>query len=187
MQGVKPPAKPLQTLFPRKGLLLPIPRSNTVNGCDLNNEKLAERNKSNLEEVVAKMNIAMKEKYGGLMPTPQASEGEKYTNKWNPNSQMGKSLSAMAGSGILPTPQGRDWKGRTNPGVKKVGSGCVYGETLPDAVTRLQKISAGTDGQTSRLSPLFTEEMMGFPFLWTALPFLRTNGEQNHSKLTETP
>lgn len=122
-----------------------------------------------------------------LLPTPQASEGEKYTNKWNPNSQMGMSLSAMAGSGMLPTPQGRDWKGKTNPGVKKVGSGCVYGETLPDAMMRLQKISAGTDGQTSRLSPLFTEEMMGFPFLWTALPFLRTSGEQNHSKPTETP
>ena len=33
-------------------------------------------------------------------------------------------------------------------------------------------------GKTSRLSPLFTEEMMGFPLMWTALPFLRSNGIQ---------
>ena len=33
--------------------LLPTPRANKVNGCNLNNEKLAKRNKSNLEEVIA--------------------------------------------------------------------------------------------------------------------------------------
>jgi hypothetical protein len=38
------------------------------------------------------------------------------------------------------------------------------------------------DGGTSRLSPQFTEEMMGFPFLWTALPFLSTNGDKKHSR-----
>lgn len=40
-----------------------------------------------------------------LLPTPTAIEGEKYTNTYNPKSQMGKSLSAMAGSGLLPTPR----------------------------------------------------------------------------------
>lgn len=34
------------------------------------------------------------------------------------------------------------------------------------------------DGAGFRLSPLFTEEMMGFPLMWTALPFLSENGEQ---------
>ena len=81
--------------------------------------------------------------------------------------------------GMLPTPSARDWKGKTNPGVVKGGSGCVYGETLPDTIGRLTKASSQkTDGGTFRLSPLFTEEMMGFPFLWTTLPFLSANGEQ---------
>jgi hypothetical protein len=121
-----------------------------------------------------------------LFPTPTAIEGVKWTNTWNPNSQMGQSLSAMAGSGMLPTPTARDWKGETNPGVRKEGSGCIYGDTLPDTVMREAKKQDSVGGQSSRLSPLFTEEMMGFPFLWTTLPFLSQNGETNQSKPTET-
>ena len=127
---------------PQCARLLPTPRANKVNDMDLMNPKLANRNKWNLEEVVAKM--------------------------------------------ILPTPAARDWKGRTNPGVVKEGSGCIYGETLPDAVERLEKDSGQKrDGVTSRLSPLFTEEMMGFPLMWTALPFLLRNGETSQSKPME--
>jgi hypothetical protein len=122
----------------------------------------------------------------GLLPTPTAIEGVKWTNTWNPNSQMGQSLSAMAGSGMLPTPTARDWKGETNPGVRKEGSGCIYGDTLPDTVMREAKKQDVVGGRSSRLSPLFTEEMMGFPFLWTTLPFLSQNGETNPSKPTET-
>ena len=33
------------------------------------------------------------------------------------------------------------------------------------------------DGAGFRLSPLFTEEMMGFPSMWTAFPFLSDGGE----------
>ena len=81
-------------------------------------------------------------------------------------------------SEVLPTPSARDWKGRTNPGVVKEGSGCIYGETLPDAVDRIYS-DQKKDGKPFRLSPLFTEEMMGFPLMWTAYPFLSENGEQN--------
>jgi hypothetical protein len=167
----------------------------------------------------------------------------------------------------LPTPSARDWKGKTNPGVVKEGSGCIYGETLPDAVERMfggllptpltRDYKGGTtairkdtgkvrtdaldslvkyldeqgllptpitgeyrdstiskacasrgkqenlcrrisrmvvetsqdldDGNPSRLSPLFTEEMMGFPLMWTTLPFLSVNGAPKASKHTETP
>ena len=111
-----------------------------------------------------------------LLPTPTASEGEKYTNTYNPNSQMGKSLSAMAGSGMLPTPSARDWRGRTNPNVVKEGSKCKYGEMLPDTIERLHS-NHKKDGKPFRLSPLFPEEMMGFPLMWTALPFLSENGK----------
>lgn len=31
-------------------------------------------------------------------------------------------------------------------------------------------------GKTSRLNPLFVEEMMGYPLMWTTLPFLTENG-----------
>ena len=60
--------------------LLPTPRANKVNGLDLNNEKLAQRNKSNLEEEVAKWVTS------GLLPTPQASEGKKIAGKENQDS-----------------------------------------------------------------------------------------------------
>ena len=34
-------------------------------------------------------------------------------------------------------------------------------------------------GKTSRLNPLFVEEMMGYPLMSTTLPFLTGNGEKN--------
>jgi hypothetical protein len=37
-----------------KSGLLPTPRANQVNGCDLSSENLANRNKGNLEESIAK-------------------------------------------------------------------------------------------------------------------------------------
>jgi hypothetical protein len=48
------------------------------------------------------------------------------------------------------------------------------------------EITAAKDGKTSRLSPLFTEEMMGFPLMWTALPFLSESGAPKPSKPTAT-
>lgn len=33
--------------------------------------------------------------------------------------------------------------------------------------------------EISQLSPLFVEEMMGYPLMWTTLPFLTGNGEKN--------
>ena len=80
------------------------------------------------------------------------------------------------------------FKGKTNPGVVKEKSGCKYGEVLPDTIGRLCEDSIqAKDGPSSRLSPLFTEEMMGFPFLWTTLPFLRESGEPSPSRPTEMP
>lgn len=200
--------------------MLPTPRANIVNDMDLNNEKLATRNKGNLEEAIAKAVCFLKtpcaadsytdtmksrgvsgtsgtlaqeivngyaEKHRGLMlPTPTATEGEKYTNTYNPNSQMGKSLSAMAGSSMLPTPVTQDYKKRgPNSQQQQLGE-LVYELANGSRDSKEAEKIVGV-GQTSRLSPLFTEEMMGFPFLWTALPFLSESGEQNPSKPTATP
>lgn len=41
-------------------------------------------------------------------------------------------------------------------------------------------------GETSQLNPLYIEEMMGFPSMWCALPFLSLPGEPDQSKDTET-
>ena len=153
--------------------LLPTPRANSAMGTALETDFNHEPDRCrNLETVVGKM----------LLPTPNAGEAEHYRLQYTPGSQMGTSLSAM---GTLPTPSARDWKGKTTPGVRKQ-SGCVYGEMLPDAIGRMTQDSCpNTDGQSFRLSPLFTEEMMGFPFLWTTLPFLKRDGEPNPSRHTE--
>ena len=134
--------------------------------------------------------------YGGMLPTPQAGEGEKYRLKYVPGSQMGTSLSAMAASGLLPTPTARDEKNPSSPDGERIQRKLEQGwtielndlaamGTLPGTIDRI--MAKGQDGQTSRLSPLFTEEMMGFPFLWTTLPFLRQDGEPKALKPTEMP
>jgi hypothetical protein len=123
---------------------------------------------------------------GFMLPTPTAIEGYKYTNTWNPNSQMGQSLSAMAGSGMLPTPRVSGQEGYESR-AKRKGHECAmsYLETAVDYVAH--QTQSVPDGESSRLSPLFTEEMMGFPLMWTTLPFLSRNGETSQSKPTEMP
>ena len=126
----------------------------------------------------------------GLLPTPTAIEGTKYTNTYNPNSQMGQSLSAMAGSGLLPTPIATDIQHKKRvEDLKETGAQTMAsranGANRPNGLSDFinfyeveETTPAESDGETSRLSPLFTEEMMGFPFLWTTLPFLQANGGQ---------
>ena len=121
----------------------------------------------------------------GLLPTPTAME-VKHSNRVKGLKEQGvKGMYSRKNgalrpngltdfldfNGMMPTPSARDWKGCTNPGVKKV-NGNVYGETLPDTVKKVT-------GSTSQLNPLFVEEMMGFPLMWTALPFLSPNGDKN--------
>lgn len=42
-----------------------------------------------------------------------------------------------------------------------------------------EQIAHKVGGGTSQLNPLFVEEMMGFPLMWTALPFLSPDGDKN--------
>ena len=121
----------------------------------------------------------------GLLPTPTAME-IKHSNRVKGLKEQGvKGMYSRKNgalrpngltdfldfNGMMSTPSARDWKGCTNPGVKKV-NGNVYGETLPDTVKKVT-------GSTSQLNPLFVEEMMGFPLMWTALPFLSPSGDKN--------
>lgn len=116
-----------------------------------------------------------------LLPTPNASEATKYTRKYNPGSQMGTALTAMAMNNLLPTPRANKINGCDlyNPRIAEKNRGNLE-EEIAKAVQ-----SCGTAdtlreyGKTSQLNPLFVEEMMGFPLMWTALPFLSHNGGLN--------
>ena len=136
------------------------------------------RRYNNKEESSHSMGLADRAQHG-LLHTPTAIEGVKWTNTWNPNSQMGQSLSAMVGSGMLPTPVTQDFKKR-GPNSQQQGIGDLVYELANGSRDSEEVRKSGAVGQTSRLSPLFTEEMMGFPLMWTALPFLSASGEQKH-------
>lgn len=117
----------------------------------------------------------------GLLPTPNASEGEKYTTKYNPNSQRGRGLTAMGINGMLPTPNTTDWNTPLSPIQKE-----RYEARKPNAsaLNQLRQKAADVFGTTFQLNPLFIAEMMGFPLMWTVLPF--QNGATSPSKPTET-
>ena len=119
----------------------------------------------------------------GLLPTPRTSlykvEG---TDLNNPNiaqrskGNLEEEVAKMVVN-LLPTPTCNDStnasippsQGKRNDSiVKRIVNGEIPTDYTPNA-----------DGTPFRLSPLFTEEMMGFPFLWTTLPFLKQDGDLN--------
>lgn len=179
---------------PKCSHLLPTP-----NACDYNTtwseeakqECLRRRAEEGKEAYPSKFNSLRQLARENLLPTPLAVEvshsrrvkelkdkgAESFHSRLNGESRPNSIMDFLEFHELLPTPAAREWKGRTNPGVVKEGSGCIYGETLPDAVERMT-LDQKKDGKPFRLSPLFTEEMMGFPLMWTALPFLSQNGDQ---------
>jgi hypothetical protein len=88
-------------------------------------------------------------------------------------------------NGLLPTPTCNDATNMTLPPSQDKRADSIVKRILTGEIK--SSYDPKTDGGTSRLSPLFTEEMMGFPFLWTTLPFLKQDGEPKHSKPMETP
>lgn len=95
------------------------------------------------------------------------------------------------GSGLLPTVQTQGLKvckqGKTmfmptellpTPTASCANSGTA--QERKDGIRRssqLHQLVAQKAGRCSQLNPLFIQEMMGFPYLWTELPF--QNGERN--------
>lgn len=142
----------------------------------------------------------------GMLPTPNAREADKYSKKYNPKSQMGTALTAMAVNGMLPTPTNSmvtyqdfiqagyhsskrpDYGLIPTPTASSHHNGCC--KERKDGTSRKSELNhyiAAQTGKTSQLNPLFVEEMMGFPLMWTTLPFLSQSGDRNQSKDTETP
>lgn len=96
-------------------------------------------NKSCSPNAKARPTIAMAAKFG-LLPTPNAVEGKKWTTKYNPDSQMGKGLTAMAVNGLLPTPMVTDIHHAKRVTELKEAGGTTFhsranGETRPNGLT----------------------------------------------------
>jgi DNA (cytosine-5)-methyltransferase 1 len=97
----------------------------------------------------------------GLLPTPLASQATHGgPNQRDSSGRPGLQMAAMA---MLPTPTTSSRNGGT-------------AKEREDGVSRrseLNHLVAQECGTTSQLSPLFVEEMMGFPRYWILLPFLK--------------
>lgn len=161
--------------------LLPTQRANKVTDVNLANQRIADRDKGNLEEVIAKYVMTG----NGLLPTPTSAEIE-HKQRITDLKQMGGATMYSRANGAkrpngltdavlfnLPTPCARDWKGLQACEYKKARgeeSSVNWGGSLPAAVQ--------ADGEVSQqLNPLFVEEMMGFPKEWILQPFLLRDGE----------
>ena len=132
--------------------------------------------------------------FHGMLPTPMASDattgaiigkndqfittGNGTPRKINQNGTNG-SIGLARIVQLLPTPTMRDYKGApTIENIQKRGRNPMT-NNLADCFAQT--------GKTSQLNPLFVEEMMGFPLMWTTLPFLSLNGDKSQSKDTEMP
>lgn len=109
--------------------------------------------------------------FHSLLPTPNAAEGTNRTRTYNPNSQMGRGLTALALNGLLLSPMGKDGfrAGLTMQALKN--------HNRPKA-NLAEQIAHKVGGGTSQLSPLFVTEIMGFSLEYLVLPFLSANGEK---------
>lgn len=116
--------------------------------------------------------------FSGLLPTPKAGDSSGGSQKVDgptvtrPSGQtFSTGLRDQAFSGLLPTP---------NHNLDKTSG--LKAETWEKRIADNRQADLNMEiyqktGSTSQLSPLFVEEMMGFPKYYTVLPFL--DGEKN--------
>ena len=116
-----------------------------------------------------------------LLPTPTAlDKGTGRTNKsLSPNAAERPTLALAAKQGLLPTPCASE----ATKFTKKLNFKSQMGKSLTamacNGMIPAPSSKKVTAGKTSQLNPLYVEEMMGFPLMWTALPFLSQGGERN--------
>lgn len=115
-----------------------------------------------------------------LLPTPTALDkaGGRINRSLSPGAAQRSTLALAARKGLLPTPCAKEATKYTktfNPN-SQMGKGLTAlacSEMLPTPAVRKKTI-----GGTSQLNPLYVEEMMGFPLMWTTLPFLSPDGDK---------
>lgn len=104
--------------------------------------------------------------YKKMLPTPTArsyKNGSKITDERSRrkiSQGWTMELNDLAVSGLLPNPTRRD-------------------DALCNIPVMIGQHCQQNYGKTSQLNPLFVEEMMGYPLMWTTLPFLSQNGDKN--------
>jgi hypothetical protein len=76
--------------------------------------------------------------------------------------------------GFLPTPTCNDTINKTLPKSQARRNDSIVRRIL---IGEMGVSVPRQDGHPFRLSPLFTQEMMGFPYGWPELPFLSTSGK----------
>lgn len=139
-----------------------------------------------------------------LLPTPRVSDVKGGTTAPRDGKPRTDRLDNLAAQGSLPTPKAETAEDaipiirqRSIWLMPSASDGGIRGNMTMENLRNHEKenaensnlaeqIAHSIGGGSFRLSPLFTEEMMGFPFLWTVLPFLKQDGEPNPSKPTGT-
>lgn len=119
--------------------------------------------------------------YGSLLPTVQ-TQGLKVCDKDGKTRFM--DLSSLPKQGIkygdlLPTPVASDHTGSCTIRKMTKSNGAPRIDSLRNMPAVIGMDGDRLNGRVFQLSPLFVEEMMGYPLMWTTLPFLTGNGEKN--------
>lgn len=119
--------------------------------------------------------------YGSLLPTAQ-TQGLKVCDKDGKTRFM--DLSSLPKQGIkygdlLPTPVPSDHTGSCTIRKMTKSNGAPRTDSLRNMPAVIGMDGDRLNGRVFQLSPLFVEEMMGYPLMWTTLPFLTGNGEKN--------
>lgn len=167
-----------------KSNLLPTPRANLVH--PEITPSLAQRNKSNLEEEVARM----------MFPTPTASLGNPKNGNFlenKNNDDTCRKFREIIMNKLLPTPTAQDAKNSTLPPSQK-DRDSIVGYTLkmlptPCAADADKTTANSTQrnlntefetGNGRLLNPQYVEEMMGYPIGWTR------DGKERNIKLLKS-
>lgn len=115
--------------------------------------------------------------FHGMLTTPTERD-HKNASKLKDNRTQRKlqqgwtlELNDMTAGGLLPTPTAMNFNGSVSPEKLKRKDGKMRTNDLRNIPVMIGQHCQQTNGATSQLNPLFVQEMMGFPYLWTELPF----------------
>ena len=120
-----------------------------------------------------------------LLPTPMSTEvrhgqrvkelkeagGQTFHSRKNGETRPKGLMDYMDFHGMMPTPTAMNYKGSVSFEKLKRKDGKMRTDDLKNIPVMIGQHCQQTDGATSQLNPLFVQEMMGFPYLWTELPF----------------
>lgn len=118
-------------------------------------------------------------RFKGILPTPQASQEKDSTKDLLPEQNQHWLLTPSATDGLRGEMSCNSLMRHKNKTEEELAKASLETQVASFVKKKIDNGSyPSTDGEPFRLSPLFTEEMMGFPFLWTTLPFLSANGSE---------